>query len=146
MARRPNDFYATPEWASRALCSRVPISGRVLECCAGSGALLPALIESPRVVRVQTNDIDPLRQCDYSEDVSLSSSWARLPSVEWIVTNPPFNVAAQIVPHALAHARFGIAMLLRLSYLEPCENRGLWLAENPLSKLIVLERTFCNCT
>jgi hypothetical protein len=30
-----------------------------------------------------------------------------------------------------------MAMLLRLSYLEPCENRASWLVEHPPAKLIV---------
>jgi hypothetical protein len=62
------------------------------------------------------------------------------PGIDWIVTNPPFNVAAQIVPNAFNHAVKGIAMLLRLSYLEPVEDRGAWLNSHPPSDLIVLPR------
>jgi len=33
---------------------------------------------------------------------------------------------------------------LRLSYLEPCQNRAQWLADHPLTKLIVLPRISFN--
>jgi hypothetical protein len=140
MARRANDFYATPDWAAHTLVSLLSMRGRVLECCVGDGALLPALRSNPDVLAVFTNDVDRSRECDSYEDVSHVSSWNRLPQVDWVVTNPPFNLAPSIIPLAYSHARQGIAMLLRLSYLEPCENRGAWLAKFPPSKLIVLER------
>jgi hypothetical protein len=56
---------------------------------------------------------------------------------DWIITNPPYNQAPAILPLAFQNCRVGMAMLLRLSYLEPCENRARWLAEHPPAKLIV---------
>jgi hypothetical protein len=61
-------------------------------------------------------------------------------SYDWIVNNPPFSCAPQIIPLAFQHARVGIAMLLRLSFLEPVENRGTWLNQYPPTHLIVLPR------
>jgi hypothetical protein len=56
---------------------------------------------------------------------------------DWIITNPPYNQAPAILPLALDNCRVGMAMLLRLSYLEPSRNRARWLAEHPPAKLIV---------
>ena len=56
------------------------------------------------------------------------------------MSNPPFGAAPRIVPLAVEHAVAGVAMLLRLSYLEPCENRSQWLSEHPPTRLIVLPR------
>lgn len=46
---------------------------------------------------------------------------------DWVITNPPFTSAPQILPLALEHCFVGVAFLMRLSYLEPAGNRGDWL-------------------
>lgn len=138
--RRQHDFYPTPEWATEELLRRVPLSGRILECCAGAGDMAKVLALSRRG-EVYCNDLDPETLWPEHHDATHRLSWAKYwNGLDWIVTNPPFNVAAEIVPLAYEHARAGIAMLLRLSYLEPVENRGSWLNEHPPTKLIVLPR------
>lgn len=89
---------------------------------------------------VCTNDINPIVCADTCVDVSRSEGWGRFPPVDWVVTNPPFNEAPKIVPLAYEHARVGIAMLLRLSFLEPCHNRSDFICPTPPTKLIVLPR------
>jgi hypothetical protein len=46
---------------------------------------------------------------------------------DWVITNPPFNVAHKILPLALEHCNKGVIALLRLTYLESCKNRASWL-------------------
>lgn len=102
--RRENDFYPTPEFAARELLSHVHIEDSVLECCSGDNAIADAL--KPRLVC--TNDIDPSMPSDFHRDMAIRESWTST-NFEWVVTNPPFSLAAQIVPLAyeFAGARFG---------------------------------------
>ncbi|HEY9824878.1 MAG TPA: hypothetical protein V6D19_05480 [Stenomitos sp.] len=132
MARRENDFYPTPAQLTKELLKRVEISGTVFECCAGDGAIAKELEENCLITKVITNDIDSNRKCDLNADASLSIYWNKyFGSCDWVVTNPPYkDVAPRIVPLAFEHCRIGIAMLLRLSYLEPCTNRGDWLEKH----------------
>jgi hypothetical protein len=56
-------------------------------------------------------------------------------STRWIITNPPYNTpnyhAADFVSRALSVAQRGVAMLLRLSFKEPCQNRYQLLRDHP---------------
>ena len=38
--------------------------------------------------------------------------------VDWIVTNPPFSKAAEVLAHGLVKARRGVALLMRIQWLE----------------------------
>jgi hypothetical protein len=123
----------------------VDLSGGVIfEPCAGDLAIANVIDESDVGV-VFSSDIDKSRTgCSMYGDATERGFWQEaleeLGGILWVVTNPPFNQAAQIVPIAHKHARHGIAMLLRLSYLEPTEDRGAWLNNNPPTTLIVLPR------
>lgn len=143
--RRKNDFYPTPEFATYELLRHVPqISGSILEPCVGDGAIARVIDSGERVV--YGSDIDPQMNASFCGDATRRDFWEGVKQImpedriDWVVTNPPFNVAPQILPLAYEFAEFGIAMLLRLSYLEPTEDRGAWLNSNPLTKLIVLPR------
>lgn len=144
MTRRANDWYPTPSWATQMLVDRVMMGGFVLECCSGDGAIANALKTStPKAHLVTTNDLDPKWEADYQADATDARWWNSHEVAcrwNWVVTNPPFNVAAKILPLAVEHAFNGVAMLLRLSYLEPCAGRVRWLVEHPPTRLIVLPR------
>ena len=138
MTRRAFDWYPTPAGATRALMARVPLDGPILECCSGDGAIATVLAER---FRVDTNDIDGRHLTRTHADATTRAYWRTLPEApHWVVSNPPFSLAPQIVPLAHEFAVAGVAMLLRLSYLEPCENRSQWLSEYPPTRLIVLPR------
>lgn len=140
MTRRANDWYPTPSWATDMLAKRVQMAGFVLECCSGDGAIAKALQRTtPKAHLVTTNDLDPKWEADQHGDAT-DSRWWDAQTCNWVVTNPPFNVAPKIVPLAVTHAFNGVAMLLRLSYLEPCAGRGRWLVEHPPTRLIILPR------
>lgn len=136
MPRRNLDQYYTPHSAVLALLDRYPhLQGTILECCSGELAIANALRQRGTVL---TNDLDPLATADRHEDASVPDFWSGQ-SVDWVVTNPPFSCCSPIIVGAFRAARKGIAMLLRLSYLEPCKDRAEFLAEHPPS-LIVLPR------
>lgn len=137
--RRENDFYPTPGWATRELLKRVRIGGAVFEPCVGAGDIATELRCDPRICRVDDNDLDRRHQAQWHEDATYSRWWETLPEYDWVITNPPFNVASEVLQCAHKYAS-NVAMLLRLSFLEPCEGRGAWLAKYPPSNLIVLPR------
>lgn len=134
--RRKNDAYFTPTSAVDCLLRHVEITGTVLECCAGGGAI--ANVFKDRNLKVIETDIsnNPLN------DATTEEYWLRINryQADWVVTNPPFNNASKIVPLAYNHTNIGIAFLLRLSYLEPCFDRGQWLSEHEVNKLIIMPR------
>lgn len=141
-ARRDFDYYPTPRWATEALIRRVrPFA--VIEPCSGEDAI--ADVFRAHHVEVATNDFDPSRPAQTHLDARLNATWERFlaPATGgtpfWCVTNPPFNLADLIVPLAVRHLP-AVAMLLRLSWLEPTEARAAFLAAHPPLRLIVLPR------
>lgn len=142
-ARRDEDFYATPAYQTRALLRRLRLRPgmRIFEPCCGDGAIVREL---PSSVTVITNDIveRPPLLPDFLSDARRAASWdafAACGRFDLVITNPPFNVAFEIAQQALARCS-KLILLLRLSWLEPTDDRGEWLAAHPPSGLIVLPR------
>lgn len=136
--RRPFDAYFTPASAVETLLKYAPIYGRVLEPTSGDGAIARPLIDHG--CEVITNDLNPAMPALMHGDATDPAWWTKGNGIPWVVGNPPFNRAAEIVKLAHEHAHIGVAMLLRLSFLEPCDNRAEFLAEHPPNCLIVLPR------
>lgn len=143
VSRRDFDYYPTPAWMTRALLRRVHVFD-VLEPCAGDGAIVGVLAEHG--ISCLWNDIDPSRDAFWHLDATKAQSWEEFGREQpggfryfWTVTNPPFNLAEQIVPLAVAR-NLPVAMILRLSWLEPTEGRQRFLERHPPSRLIVLPR------
>lgn len=143
--RRSLDWYPTPMWATRILLDRLPqLTGRVFECCSGKGDISNALAERPTITVIE-NDLDVRCASDFHVDATDPRAWATINAqagpFDWIVSNPPFSLAPKIVPIAQRWATNGIAMLLRLSYLEPCLDRVDWLTNwDAHGRVIVLPR------
>lgn len=132
------DFYETPAMFTRSLLHFHPaIRGcRVLEPCSGRDAIATVLRAAG--CEVFTNDLDvrhTLAQTHH--DARSPRYWGELaPPVDWVITNPPFNVAIEILLPALAHADMGVIMLLRKTFTEPTEDRGPWLQQHPPTRVI----------
>lgn len=139
------DFYETPIWQTEVLAQHVNIKGTCFEPCVGNGKIIEALSYPGSNAHRQwfTNDIDRERKADCHFDARTIEAWPLTPR-DWTVSNPPFNGAAEILQHALAHSRVGVALLLRLSFLEPTMKRAVLLHRYPPSLLIVLPRTRYN--
>src|SRR5688572_7789216 len=121
MTRRANDWYPTTAWATEDLLRHVDIRGAILEPCVGDRSIANVLSERLGGT-VYTNDIDRRWSAHEHADATDPKWWAEVlqaQAIDWVVTNPPFNVAAEILPLAFKRARVGVAMLLRLTYLEP---------------------------
>jgi hypothetical protein len=141
------DWYPTPAWATRSLVYYVPEIARslVLECASGDGAIADVL-HREFGCGLLTNDIDRGHSATWNYDATNDLFWGTIrdsqwhDKIDWIITNPPFNVGFDILQHAIAHAQIGVAFLLRKTFLEPTEERGEWLSKNPPSRIIGLPR------
>lgn len=141
--RRHLDTYFTPKSAVLALLPSIPHLTSIFECCNGDGDISDVFLDSG-FNQVMTNDIQQFYPADHHFDATDPLSWHTLKSkgvaMDFVVTNPPYTRAAEIVPLAYEHCTIGMAMLLRLSWLEPCANRRDWLRKYPPTELIVLPR------
>ena len=139
--RNPFDAYFTPTWQTEALMRRLPLAPlapTVLECCSGDCSLSDVLTDYK--IRATLNDIDPARDAHLHLDATKMESWKRFGRHDWVITNPPFNSAFEILERAVQHVNVGVAMLLRISFLEPTLQRGFWLSKNPPQRVIILPR------
>lgn len=138
--KQPLDFFETPEAATLALLDFIRIDGPVFEICAGTGKIAKVLRKAG--YEVKTNDSCTQFKTDYRKDVSkagASTGWQPYKDSDWIITNPPFSKAIEIVSNTV-NKKKKCAFLLRLSFLEPTKRRGKFLSECPPNKLIVLPR------
>jgi len=125
------DFFPTPPWATRALsrCVLQPqgVKTRLLqvwEPACGEGHMSTALGDD--FATVVATDV-----FDYSggNPTRWPAGWWRTldfidptepqtPTVDWIITNPPFKVAEAFALRALALTHHGVALLVRSTWLE----------------------------
>lgn len=151
--RRENDAYYTPTWAVDILITHRPNIGRpdqvVVEPCVGDGAIAEPFRQ--RGTMVITNDLVPTINAHVNGDAKAAHVWRdiervtracgrTLAAIDWTVTNPPFIDAMEILKRAYDFSKRGVAMFLRLSFLEPTDDRGPWLAVHPPDELIIVPR------
>lgn len=133
--------FFTPKPITEALLDHVLIRGRVFEPCAGKGHIVRVLERSPHISRIYTNDVDErFPGLDSYEDATKVDVWDSLPppGCDWTVTNPPFSLALPILRNAMTYTN-NVALLLRITFLEPTLTRGLFLSliEEDISHLII---------
>lgn len=131
MARRSTapdslDFFPTPPWATRALL--VDVFGKYVdhepqscwEPAAGEGHMAEVLREFlPLVHASDVHDYGKGYPVGSFVGGALDLDRATCPfAPEWVITNPPFNLAAEFVDQALEVATVGVAFLLRTTWLE----------------------------
>lgn len=130
--RHSFDRYDSPHWFLTQLIKYLKVEGIVGEPCKGSGNLSDLFPYINDVSCHWTNDLDPsVDDADFYLDAADAKSWEKFPDADWIITNPPFNVAFPILENAYNHARIGVAMFLRLTFQEPTEERAKWLFSHP---------------
>lgn len=129
------DFFPTPPWATRALIEHLNIWGDVstesaLDPACGQGHMVRPLAEA--FGRVKGSDIhdygvpeqdaivDFLKLGDPSAGLFdlAPPAWLQPGGVDWIITNPPFKRAADFARQGLTIARVGVALLVRIAFLE----------------------------
>jgi hypothetical protein len=145
--RDPLDRYYTPEWATQALLDYMGdrISGVVWEPCCGADMIGRVVRHHPGVTDVLRSDVDPDAACNVRLDF-LSGNPPR--DFDWLITNPPYVIpyngrtatASDFVRRALQYSCGGVAMLLRLSWLEPCQEREDIFRKSPPTDVLILPR------
>src|SRR6185437_11077800 len=121
------DFFPTPPWATRALFEHVLVHldrrdkhcrlQRAWEPACGEGHMAEVLREYFR--DVLATDIADYGYGDDTGDFLEASRPA--PGFDWIITNPPFNKSPEFVLQSLALAGTGVAMFVRLAWLESAD-------------------------
>ncbi|OAN53878.1 methyltransferase [Paramagnetospirillum marisnigri] len=135
------DYFPTPPWATRALCERVVASGLIgglsaWEPACGNGHMARPLAEY--FGSVTASDVHP-----YGFGQVMDFLFPSPPPVEpdWIITNPPFRLAAEFVHRGLGIARQGVAMLVRTAFLEGVERHAsLFSVHRPWAVMQFAER------
>lgn len=129
LEREKDDYYKTPAHATRALLSRETFEGVTWEPACGDGAisrLLPGTVISTDLHDrgFGESGVDFLRE---------------IRRVDNVVTNPPYVLAREFVEHALKCARYKVAMLLKLNFLEG-QARYPFFEETPLRCVYVFSQ------
>ena len=112
------DFFPTPPWATRALVQEVLGAelGYVWEPACGEGHMAEVLREYS--VHIRATDI-----FDYGYGIAnvdfLTQDDNTAAGTDWIITNPPFgDLTEQFTLRAIELAKIGVAMFVRLQWLE----------------------------
>lgn len=131
--REKDDFYPTPEPATRALLAAEAFGPSIWEPACGDGAISRVLEAAGHSV-VSTDLVDRgygTPRVDFLMEQRLLAPH--------IVTNPPFKFAQQFVEKALNLGADKVAMLLRLAWLEGIERKKLF-ESTPLSRVHVASK------
>jgi len=119
------DFFPTPPWATRALIERVfPHLERYGHCkwqtvwepACGEGHMAEVLGEYFK--GIFASDIHDYGYDGHGFAVADFLEASPLTRPDWIISNPPFNDSADFVLKALKLAGTGVAMFVRLAWLE----------------------------
>ena len=120
----------------------------VADICGGKKDVISRNFSGVSGARCITNDIQHNVAADCHLDATSSTFVEDFNSinerciVDWVITSPPYGEhAAKCVANALLLARRGVAMKVRLTFLEPCQDRKDLLAEHPVDLVIPLLRT-----
>lgn len=113
------DYFPTPPWATRALCEHVlsPFtackSSTAWEPACGEGHMAEPLGEYFK--HVFATDVFDYGYGEIFDFLQHQGAY----DADWIITNPPFNdKSEQFLIRALDQARVGVALFLRLQWLE----------------------------
>jgi hypothetical protein len=127
------DFYPTPSWATHALLLCEKFEGSVLEPCCGDGSMAKVIQEAG--YSVTSSDKFDRGFGAYPVDAFTYSG-----NVTNVITNPPYNLAYELLDHFLPITDNKIALLLRLSFLESKKRYSLFQTTPPSTVHIFSER------
>jgi hypothetical protein len=119
------NFFPTPPWAVRALLHEVLVRRLILKprprtawepACGAGHCAIPLREVFDQVYATDVHDwgFGDARDLDFS---FCGPDEAPYP-IDWVISNPPFVLAEMFVKRGLAIATQGVAMLMRLQWLE----------------------------
>lgn len=134
-ARKDSDFYPTPPDVTHALLNflTLPPGTSIWEPAAGDGAM--SRVMERRGFQVLSSDIRDEPGVVGQRGVDFLSG-DLLHQPDWIITNPPFNVAADFIRKALSITP-NVAMLLKSQFWHARSRSSLFHA-NPPSVILAL--------
>jgi len=125
------DYYPTPAWATEALINKVSFSGAIVEPCCGEGYMSIPLRNSGYTV-VSSDKYD----YGYGEvHDALTIQYA-----DNIVTNPPYNMAAELLQHFLTITQNKICLLLKMAFLDSVTRYPLFMKYRPTTVWVFPQR------
>ena len=150
VVRMAHDYYPTDPRLVTSLFTEAHELTRIIkscdtasffEPCAGHGAIAERVERLFPGRSITTNEPYPIiKKFDefrptYQSDATNPDLWAemqRLGLCDVSITNPPYegDVMLPILQNAVAYSGIATAFLIRLGYLEPCQDRAEWLREN----------------
>ena len=132
MTRNTYDAYYTKQ---TALAPLLPwwtyllgfhLSGTFCEPCIGHGAIASHIQSNSDLKLLWSNDIDEDIPAGDTRDASLPYLWEDMPQADFMITNTPYgSLAAPIILQGLANVNLGVAVLVRLNFLERCKDREM---------------------
>lgn len=134
--RKPMDFYPTPPEVTHALIDHLErhalIGSRsvVLEPACGDGDM--AEVITGRGYYCRATDIRHTEYADRHEGGGLDfldDTW--FAGLDWIITNPPFNVSAAFIDRCLAY-KVMFALLLKSQYWHSAKRNNLFYERKPM--------------
>ncbi len=126
--RVENDFYATPEWATRAILEQEILHGSILEPAAGQGHISVVLKDFYPNSEILSTDLiqreSKFNTIIHGEVDFLTHQWKR--KFDNVITNPPFNLAQQFIEKALEIANKKVLMFAKIQFLEGVRRKDLF--------------------
>lgn len=125
------DFYPTPAWGTKALLAYETFNGPIWEPCCGDGAISKVLeADGYKVLSSDKYDRGYGDMLDFLEDTPKCGFMN-------IITNPPFNIATEIIVKALPLVRGKACFLLRTAFLESKSRYGKIFSTAPPTTVYV---------
>lgn len=115
--RAKDDFYKTPEPCARLIEKYLPLHESWWECCAGDGVIFDVSDK----IRLAT-DLNPRRSDIQTLDVLTCD---KPDGVDAVVTNPPFNLADEIMERLLFEFNLPILFLVRVEFINAMKRKRL---------------------
>ena len=147
--RVENDYYATDPQSVRDLLDIYDIEGETFyEPCVGEGHIAKVLKEYFPNSEVYGTDLIN-RGYGNGEFDFINENWEdRLDllipkKVDWIITNPPYRLAKEFIDKSLAMTNKGVAMFLKVQFLEGKARRALFEKYPPKHVYISSSRLQC---
>ena len=117
---RSLEYFPTPPWAARAGAELIrqldPEASRIWEPACGEGHMAAALAEYfPQVFATDIHAHGFGGVLDFLDERAEGGDHIE---ADWIVTNPPFPTAEHFLRVGMRRARRGVALLVRLQFLE----------------------------